>query len=385
MAKICIATGSFYHPQETQVRFHIEILFDGNVCVLSEHREAADPFSLEHHCWSPQRQQGSTVGECLSNLPTKLRSLAQHRNARVPYGAKRNNIIKFLNQTRPDATLAEFGNVAMRIAPVANQLGVPMFTYCRGADASSQLRMPLRAAAYKRMMTQLDGLFSVSQFRLDKLSDKGVSHPNSHVVPSGGNTDMFQPSRKRPGSFLAVGQLIEKKRPDITVNAFCEVAQAIPDISLDVVGVGPMLEKCRAITHEFAMEDRITFHGARPHDFVKDMLSTTTVFLQHSVRAKNGNTEGLPTAIQEAMSCGLVIISTKHAGIPEAVTSGQNGYLVCEGDLDGFREAIAKVASSSQLVDQTSQRNRAKAVAGYDNRKLIKTVEQEILKVLKSR
>lgn len=273
----------------------------------------------------------------------------------------------------------------MRIAPVANQLGVPMFTYFRGADASSQLQIPFRAAAYRRMMGRLDGVFAVSQFLLDELAAKGATHPNSHVVPSGVNTDLFLPGKKRPGSFLAVGRLVEKKRPDITIRAFCEVAQDIPNISLDVVGDGPLRAKCQSIVRAFAMDDRITFHGARGHDHVKDMLRTSQVFVQHSVRAANGNTEGLPTAIQEAMSCGLAIVSTTHAGIPEAVTQGKNGYLVAEGDFDGFRDAIRRFAQQPALSGTMSARNRAKAVAHYDNRKLVKIVEHEILTVLEQR
>ncbi|MEL6641021.1 MAG: glycosyltransferase [Pseudomonadota bacterium] len=291
----------------------------------------------------------------------------------------------FLGKARPDAILAEFGNVALRVAPVANQLGIPIFTYFRGADASSQLRAPLRAAGYRRMMARLDGVFAVSQFLLDELASVGAIHPNSHVVPSGVNTELFMPLEKREGSFLMVGRLVEKKRPDITVRAFCENAQNFDGITLDIVGDGPMLEQCKTIVQNYEMNDRIVFHGARPHDFVRDILGRSEVFLQHSVRAPNGNTEGLPTAIQEAMACGLAIVSTRHAGIPEAVTEGENGYLVDEGDLDGFAAAIGQIASTMPQLPEMAERNRIKALAHYDNRKLIKLVEHEIEAVLNNK
>ncbi|WP_234416954.1 glycosyltransferase [Loktanella sp. Alg231-35] len=342
-----------------------------------------DPFGLEHHSWVVPRSARTTKYEKLVFLGSKLRSIAKHRTARVPYGKTRDDICAFLHDAAPDAILAEFGNVALRIAPVANHFGIPVFTYFRGADASSQLRAPLRAAGYRRMMARLDGVFSVSQFLLDELASVGATHPNSHVVPSGVNTDLFVPSAKREGSFLAVGRLVEKKRPDITVKAFCMNAKDTQGITLDVVGDGPMQEQCQSIVRDFGMTDRVTFHGARPHDFVREMLGTSEVFLQHSVRAKNGNTEGLPTAIQEAMSCGLTIVSTRHAGIPEAVIEGENGHLVEEGDYDGFKAAIGTVSANLSRLPEFAERNRAKALACYDNRKLIKTVEREIEKVLK--
>lgn len=382
MTKLCIATGSYYHPQETQISFHIQNLFDGNVCVLHEHAMDRDPFKLEHHSWVIPSQAKKTPSQKLALLRSKIRSIAAHRTARVPYGKVREGIIAFLRQSNPDAILAEFGNVALRIAPVANELKLPIFSYFRGADASSQLRAPLRAAGYRRMMGRLDGVFSVSQFLLDELAAHGAQHPNSHVVPSGVNTDIFVPGVKRSGSFLAVGRLVEKKRPDITVRAFCEIAQKTAGISLDVIGDGPMQKQCESIVRECGMTDRVFFHGARAHTFVREMLAASEVFLQHSVRAKNGNTEGLPTAIQEAMSCGLAIVSTKHAGIPEAVTESENGYLVEENDFNAFKNAIETIVLDPSQLNGMSVANRAKAVAHYDNRHLVKIVEREILAVL---
>ncbi len=385
MTKICIATGSYFHPQETQIGFHAQNLFGGNVCILHEHPMDSDPFGLEHHAWMPPKGKKSTRSEKLALLAAKVRNIAKHRTARVPYGQIRNDLVTFLDKTAPDAILAEFGNVGLRIAPVAKQIGLPVFTYFRGADASSQLRIPLRAAGYRRMMGHLDGVFSVSQFLLDELAATGVRHANSHVVPSGVNTDLFVPSKKKKGSFLTVGRFVEKKRPDITVKAFCLNAQKTDGISLDMVGDGPMLDQCKSIVQDFEMGHRVTFHGARPHPYVQEMLGQSEVFLQHSVRAKNGNTEGLPTAIQEAMSCGLAIVSTRHAGIPEAVIEGENGHLVEEGDFDGFTAAIGRVAENLSGLPEIAARNREKALARYDNRKLIKVVEREIEAVLQAK
>lgn len=385
MTKICIATGSFFHPQETFIKFHIENLFGGNACVLHEYDMDPDPYGLDHHAWAIPKHVKKTTTQKLAILGSKIRSISAHRTARVPYGKTRDGILAFLDKSKPDAILAEFGNVALRIAPVANESGLPVFTYFRGADASSQLRAPLRAAGYQRMMKRLDGVFAVSQFLLDELAAAGASHPNSHVVPSGVNTDLFIPGEKRSGSFLMVGRLVEKKRPDITVRAFCEIAQKTDGITLDVLGDGPMQDQCQSLVRDLGMGDRVTFHGACPHAIVKDMLATSEVFLQHSVRARDGNTEGLPTAIQEAMSCGLAIVSTRHAGIPEAVVEGENGYLVNEGDFEGFRDAIGIVAAEPTRLPQMAERNRAKALASYDNRKLIKIVEREIAAVIGAR
>lgn len=375
MTKICIATAGYYHPHETQIDFHVRNLFQGNSVVLHQRQMLADPIGRAHLAWAPPK---------LRRL-NKLRSIIAHRTTRVPYGAQRREIVDFLTEHSVDAVLAEFGNVALRVAPVANVLDIPIFTYFRGADASYWLRKKFRAAGYRHMMPRLSGVFSVAQFLLDELSAQGIAHPNSHVVPSGVNTDLFVPAEKRPGSFLAVGRFVEKKRPDITVRAFCQVAEHMPHATLELVGNGPMLETCKAIVKDANLTDRIIFHGAQPHDVVREKLMNSEVFLQHSVRAENGNTEGLPTAIQEAMSCGMAVVSTRHAGIPEAVIEGENGYLVAEGDLQGFAAAIQNIGADREKLARISELNRAKAVDQYDNRKLIKVVEREISAAIAAR
>ena len=103
----------------------------------------------------------------------------------------------------------------------------------------------------------------------------------------------------------------------------------------------------------------------------------TEIFLQHSVTAKNGNTEGLPTAIQEALACGCITLSTIHAGIPEAVEDGVNGLLVPEWDEDGF---AARIAQLLDMEDRSAMTRAARdtAVARFDNAVLLEKVERII-------
>jgi glycosyltransferase involved in cell wall biosynthesis len=81
------------------------------------------------------------------------------------------------------------------------------------------------------------------------------------------------------------------------------------------------------------------------------MMEEVDAFLQHSVVCPtSGDMEGLPVGILEAMSRGLPIISTLHAGIPEAVLEGANGYLVPEGDVEGMAERIVRLAGDPATV-----------------------------------
>jgi glycosyltransferase involved in cell wall biosynthesis len=125
----------------------------------------------------------------------------------------------------------------------------------------------------------------------------------------------------------------------------------------------------------------VTFHGAQSHDFVRDRLERTQFFLQHSVTAADGNTEGLPTAIQEAMACGCVTVSTRHAGIPEAIDEGRTGFLVDEHDAAGFARAI-RTALTAVNLSEMSASARHIAEERFDNDILLHKLEAQIRRTL---
>lgn len=369
MMRIGIATGAYYRPHETQINFHIQNLFGGNIAVLARQSEENDPYGRSVHI---SKQGRNSLPR---NIRHYLRSFAMHRNFKVPQGTVRSSIQSFLLEQKVDAVLGEFGTTSLRIAPVAVEMGLPVFAYFRGQDASSHLRKFCQVEAYQRLMPSLRGVFSVSQFLLDNLARHGIYHEQSHVIPSGVDTNLFRPGKKRSGSFLSVGRFINKKRPDIVVSAFAAICRNRPEARLEMIGDGPLLEKCQALAAEEGIEDQVVFHGRQSHDFVRDRLKYSEVFVQHSVVATDGNTEGLPCAIQEAMSAGMPVISTRHAGIPEAVKEGETGFLVDEGDKAGFADHMRRVLDMDDDLAAMGVRAREVAVERFDNRALLKKLE----------
>ncbi len=90
------------------------------------------------------------------------------------------------------------------------------------------------------------------------------------------------------------------------------------------------------------------------------------VFVQHSLTdPETGDEEGLPTAIQEAMGVGMVVVSTRHAGIPEAVEHNVSGLLVDEKDVAGMAEAMLQVANDPGLAARLGKAAHSKAKQLY--------------------
>ncbi|MGR3378790.1 glycosyltransferase [Salipiger abyssi] len=370
--KTCIVTSDFFVPGETFINRHIEHIFGGDTCVLTGRFNGTDPLGKPLFV----RRAPLSPADRLRAPFAMGWNAAVEGTGRLPFGDNRRRLADWLRAEKVEVILAEFGTQALVVARLATELNLPVFTYFRGTDASFALRSRQIVRAYKRMMPRLDGVFSVSRFLLDNLARHGVTHPNAHVVPSGVDIRRFTPGEKRPGSFLAVGRMVEKKAPEVTLRAFAKAAQG-REAHLTFIGDGPLLDPCKALAAELGIAAQVTFTGALPHDAVREHLATTETFLQHSVTAANGNTEGLPTAIQEALACGCITLSTWHAGIPEAVEDGVNGLLVPEWDEAGFAARIAQLLDMSDRSAMT-RAARDTAVAKFDNAVLLEKVETVI-------
>ena len=151
-----------------------------------------------------------------------------------------------------------------------------------------------------------------------------------------------------PLRVLAAGRLVAKKDPLATLEACRRAAQAGADLRLTLTGDGPL----RADVERAAQNAGFPVHvvGAAEHAAVLDAMRVADVFCQHSrVDPETGDEEGLPVAILEAMAHGLPVVSTRHAGIPEAVAEGVTGLLVDEGDVEAMAEHLTTLAKDPAL------------------------------------
>ncbi len=370
--RTCIVTSDFHVPGETFINRHIRHAFGGDTCVLTGRFNGDDPFGKPLFV-----RRAPLAGADRLRAPFAMGwNAVVEGTGRLPFGRNRQRLADWLREQRVEVILAEFGTQALVVAKLGAELGIPVFTYFRGTDASFALRSRQIVRAYRRMMPRLHGVFSVSRFLLDNLAAHGVTHPNAHVVPSSVDIRRFTPGPKVAGSFLAVGRMVEKKAPHVTLRAFASAARG-REAHLTFIGDGPLLDSCRALAGELGIAGQVTFAGAQPHDAVRAQLMATETFLQHSVTAQNGNTEGLPTAIQEALACGCITLSTIHAGIPEAVEDGVNGMLVPEWDEAGFAARIEQLLDMPDRGPMT-RAARAAAEAKFDNAVLLGKVEQVI-------
>jgi glycosyltransferase involved in cell wall biosynthesis len=137
-------------------------------------------------------------------------------------------------------------------------------------------------------------------------------------------------------TFLQLSNFIEKKGHYYTVSAFKELLNFYPNAQLVLAGDGYLRGEIKKLVNNLGLKNKVIFPGAVNHKQVTTFMNNSDVFLHHSVTSTNGDKEGIPNVIMEAMATGLPCISTVHAGIPELIKNRTNGLLVNEKDINDY-------------------------------------------------
>jgi glycosyltransferase involved in cell wall biosynthesis len=237
-----------------------------------------------------------------------------------------------------------------------------------GYDASEKSILKEYATSYPRLFREVDALITVSGPMRDRLITLGAPPSKVHYNPCGVDCRVFSGSdpANAPPVLLAVGRFVEKKAPHLTISAFAEARRSCPAARLRMIGDGPLWVRCHDLVRDLDLEDAVTFLGAQPPEIVLTEMRGARAFVQHSVEAPSGDCEGMPVGILEAGACGLPVVSTRHAGIPEAVLDGETGLLVEERDVAGMAAAMRRVLDNPHLAGSLGHAARRRISAHFN-------------------
>ena len=296
-----------------------------------------------------------------------------------------------IRRYRPDAVLAEFGFEAVRVMEACVWSDVPMVAHFRGSDASARSRLGLLEERYRRLMAIAAGVIVKSRPMADTLLALGAPPKRVLVSPSGANTELFHGSTPAKASpiFLAVGRFVAKKGPMHTIRAFSQVCQGLgnrePNLALWMVGDGPLLEPSLNLVGALGLQGRVCFFGVCRQKRVAELMREVRCFVQHSLVAPDGDSEGNPVAVMEAQLSGLPVVATRHAGIPEVVLEGKGGLLVDEGDEDSMAQAMAQFVLDPELAARFGDCGRQRIQQGFTIENHLHQVTQLLLQVIEDR
>ncbi|QDT05885.1 GDP-mannose-dependent alpha-(1-6)-phosphatidylinositol monomannoside mannosyltransferase [Rubripirellula lacrimiformis] len=256
-----------------------------------------------------------------------------------------------IERQRPQVVLAQFGNHAMEMLPLFQSQQIPVVAHFHGFDLSRLLRNRRYRQQLRSTAGQLAGYVVVAQYMRSELLQLGVPDNRIHVIPCGVPLSPMPSSEQRSGAcrFLSVGRFVDKKRPELTVRAFASVADRESQSTLTMIGDGPMLTQCQELARTLGVAERIHFVGVKTAPEVKQAMMESSIFVQHSAIAADGDKEGWPVAIAEAAALALPVIATNHASIPEQIEHGKSGLLCDEGDWEAMSKNMLTLATSPEL------------------------------------
>lgn len=374
---------------------NIVALYQGDLDVLEQTYLA--PYNLANHCiflLGKRHNAARLIFERLCCVvfgffqPSKRRMIIKGLS-RCFKGQAKNLMLSTIAQRTPpltfDWTIAHFGSSGV-IANNLREIGLlksNIATVFHGLDISAELSYRDTLYHYKRLFGQSEVLLPISQLWQEKLISLGAPSEKTYIHRMGIELNQFQysPPCKLNDlcSLLCIGRFSEKKGIRYALDALASLKDKFK-FHFYIVGFGELEGDIKAQIQALELTDNVTLLGTLSSEEVAYQLSQADIYLQPSVVAQNGDKEGVPVSIMEAMASGVPVVSTFHSGIPELITHNLSGLLVEERDVEALASAIFHLASSFSLRQKLSEAGleQVKAISdlGKLNIELIEHLEE---------
>lgn len=241
---------------------------------------------------------------------------------------------------------------------IADKLGLPLVITARGTDINliPEYAIPRRQILWAA--GRASAIIAVCDALRDEMIDLGVDAAKITTLRNGYDPAMFHAvdrdtARSELGIsgrvLLSVGHLIERKGHHIAIGALA----GIPDMSLVIVGTGPMEAVLREQVRRLGLDERVRFEGAVEQTRLKSYYSACDALVLASSR------EGMANVLIEAIACGCPVVATDSWGTPEVITSRDAGVLVAERTEEGFAVGIRDLFSRLPDRDETRRYGRS--------------------------
>ena len=290
---------------------------------------------------------------------------------------------KFFEEQDIIAIHAHHGSHGQEILPVCEKYNIPLIVSIRGRDGSDRPEIfKKNAKRYSALNKHGAHYYPVCQYLAEGLRRLGIPAKNIHVLYGGIELDLFPYSNRtlpRVGEIrvLSVGRLVDKKGFVTLIKAFKRIYSQYPNAKLHIIGAGEDEKRIKSTIAEYNLKDVVILRGAMDSKQVSDELKKAHIFCLASQTAKNGDIEGIPNALKEAMASGLPVVSTRHAGIPELIEHQRTGYLAPEKNDIELAKGIQFFIENPDIWTNYTERARKVIEEKFDVNKQI--IEQQRL------
>ncbi|HEX2871203.1 MAG TPA: glycosyltransferase [Polyangiaceae bacterium] len=370
---IAIVTGSFPKLSETFVLHQIVSLLsaghDVRVFAFDKPVEAA----IHEEVGRFQLLERTTYLKSPRHITSRFSALLRRLTRQSP--------------ERFDAIVCHFGTNGekARLFRAQGCFDGPLAVIFHAADLTVWLREK-PPGFYTKLFEEAALLLPISRHWQDLLTELGAPPSKVVVRHMGVDTAALSYQERRIGPqaplrLMSVARLVEKKGIEYALEA---LALARPKLGRPfeyyIVGDGPLRQslEARAQALGLGLGPEVRFVGSLENNRVKELMGSMHALLAPSVTAKNGDKEGIPVALMEAMALGLSVFSTQHSGIPELVRHAETGYCTPERDASALATALVGWANAPETWPAVTARARQLVESEFDARSLTSALVSDL-------
>lgn len=277
-------------------------------------------------------------------------------------------LVSLLKEHRRNSLHSPFAYPATTLLtwPAAEKVNIPFTFMPGGVDIShfeNRKRNKVAEVAQSRCCA---GVITLGSYHRDLLLSSGV--PSNKIIMERQAVGLpeFLPrewSKDRPISIVSVGRFVEKKG----FKYLIEAARLIPDATVTIYGYGPEEQSLKDLAHEIGATNVSIEPGPNTSSALHAIYYAADLFALPCVEAKNGDMDGLPTVLLEAMAAGVPVLSSRIANIPDLISDGVTGYLAAPNNPSDIAEAVVRFRRISRARHQRLLQDANKKARSYAN------------------
>ncbi len=328
-----------------------------------------------------QREGAKRFADAMVRLPAAAAASGEEKLSRlIERSARLCDLPSF------EAILCHFGHQG-RVAQALRDMRIlrgPLATVYHGYDMSV-FPQQNGSDCYRRLLAAGDLHLPISDYWADRLRRWGAPPEKIKVHHMGVDVGRFQMTPRRLEGpeirVLSIGRLVQKKGITYGLEAFSRAALVNDRLRYTIVGDGPLRGDLERQAKDHGVADKVDFRGWCDRDEVHQALMNHHLLLAPSITADDGDMEGIPVVIMEAMATGMPVISTIHSGIPELVEHGKCGFLASEASVDELTRHLTELALAPQRWPDVGRAGRSIIEEEFD----IRTLNRDLVKLFESR
>ena len=293
---------------------------------------------------------------------------------------------------RYDAQLLHiyFGHIAVHLLPLILSWPRPSIVSFHGADVMVDMEKPAHRDATEKMMEAVRLVLVRSRSLRDAVIRLGCPERKIRIHRTGipvAETPFVRREWPADGAWRLVqaGRLIEKKGFATSLRAFAEFASRYPEATLTIAGEGPLQQRLQSQARDLGITEKVFFRGFISQKELRELFNSSHIFLHPSETGADGNQEGVPNSMLEAMATGLPVFATIHGGIPEAIENDRTGILVAERDHRALAEQLLELVQSGDRLSELAQRGAEAVAEKFNDKKQVRLLEDFYFEAMNER